>query len=318
MSLVTIFVLLLAVGFAIIAYFTEPSKEDKQTRERLAAISQPSSEGIEEGILLKEVAFSRIAALDRLLRKNRAALELRLMIEQAMLPWTVGRFFVYSAVLMVVGGAIGNWWIPVGLFGWILGMLCGLLPLAWVLYKRSVRIHRLIVMLPEAVELIARALRAGYSLPSALVMVADEIPDPLGPEFRHTADEMNFGLPFHEALTNLAQRFPVPELRFLVTAILVQKETGGNLVELLEKIAAVLHGRVKLAQKVRVYTAQGRMTGVILVLLPFALFVVLNLISPGYSTPMFENETGRRVVYAALGMMVVGILVIRRIVNIRV
>jgi tight adherence protein B len=161
----------------------------------------------------------------------------------------------------------------------------------------------------------SRALRAGYSLPSALVMVADEMPDPLGPEFRRTSDELNFGLPFREALSNLALRIPVTDFRFLMTAILVQKETGGNLIELFDKTAAVLRSRIQLERKVRVFTAQGRLTGAILVAMPFILFVLLNLIRPGYSAPMFESETGRKVVYGILVSMAIGILIIRRIVN---
>jgi len=173
-------------------------------------------------------------------------------------------------------------------------------------------------LLPEAVDLMGRALRAGYSLPSAFVMVADEVADPLGPEFRHTADELNYGLPFREALLNLQHRYPMEDLRFLITAILLQKETGGNLVELLDNISALLRARINLRQKVRVYTAQGRMTGVILVAIPFILFILLNLVHPGYSKPLFENDTGRKVVYGALVSMAIGIVAIQRIVNIRV
>ena len=318
MGILATFVILLVVVFATVVYFTEPSQMDKRTHDRLAAIHHRVAELSDEGIRLHEVGFSRIALVDRLLRNNRLAADLRLKIEQARLSWTVGKFILYSAVLMALGGAISSYWIPVGFVGLLPGMLLGLAPLGWILYQRSVRMRRLTVMLPQAVDLMARGMRAGFSLPSSMVMVADEVSDPLGPEFRRTADEMNFGLPFQEAMSNLAHRFPVPELRFLVTAILVQKETGGNLVELLEKIAKVLRARVQLAQKVRVYTAQGRLTGVILVALPFVLFVLLNLVSPGYSKPMFESETGRRIVYLALAAMVVGIVLIRRIVDVRV
>lgn len=317
MPLITIFVMLLVAVFAALVYFTEPSAGDKRTRERLAALSRQTAVESEQGIL-REITFSRIAAVDRLLRDNRFALKLELMLDQSKVPWTVGRFFSYSAVLMVVGSTVGHWWIPVGPVGWIPGMLLGGLPLAWVSYKRSARMNRFTAMLPEAVNLMSRALRAGYALPSALVMVADELSEPIGPEFRRTADEINYGLPFQEALSKLAERFPTDDLRFLVTAILVQKETGGNLVELLDKIAAVLRARVNLAQKVRVYTAQGRMTGVILVALPFVLFAALNLVSPGYARPLFESAVGRKMVYGALAAMAVGIMAIRRIIDIRV
>ena len=220
--------------------------------------------------------------------------------------------------MMVLGGVIGQWWLPVGLVGWIPGVLFGALPLAWVWYKRFVRLRGMNKQLPEAVELMGRALRAGYSLPSALVMVAEEVPDPLGPEFRRTADELNYGLPFRDALLNLQQRCPMEDLRFLVTAVLVQKETGGNLVELLDKIAGLLRARIQLRDKVRVYTAQGRITGVILVSMPFVCFVLLNLVKPGYTKPLFMSDLGREIVYGALAAMALGIVVIRRIIDVRV
>ena len=217
--------------------------------------------------------------------------------------WTVGRFFFYSACLMLVGAIIGNWWIPVGFVGWIPGLALGLAPFGWVLYRRSDRFRRFNLQLPDAVDLIARSLRAGHSLPSALVTVAEEIADPLGPEFRQCADEMTFGLPFREAMLNLFRRFPLQDLQFLIAAILVQKETGGNLAELLDKTAAVLRSRIQLQQKVKVYTAQGRMTGVILVSLPFASFILLNIVRPGYTAPLFETEVGRKMVYVTLVSM---------------
>ena len=181
------------------------------------------------------------------------------------------------------------------------GNRVGGFPLAWVLYRRAGRFRRFNLMLPDAIDLMSRALRAGHALPSALSMVADEISDPLGPEFRRTADELNYGLPFREALLNLERRFPVRDLRFLVTAILVQKESGGNLIALLDKSAAVLRSRIHLAQKVRIFTAQGRLTGVILMALPFICFIALNLVSPGYTRPLFENEIGRKMIYGTIG-----------------
>jgi len=317
MSVITIFVILLVVAFATAAYFIEPSEAEKRTRQRLAALHRPTTEEIEEGIV-REVTFSRISFINRYLQHNKVAMHLHLMLEQANLQWTVSRFVFYSADLMIAGAIVGRWWIPLGIVGWFPGLLLGSVPLAWVLYKRSARMNRLIMTLPDAVDLVSRALRTGYALPSALVMVADEMSDPLGPEFRRTADELNYGLPFREALLNMVRRFPVSDLNILITAILVQKETGGNLIELLDKIAAVLRARVHLQQKVKVHTAQGRLTAGILVALPFALFVLLNLIKPGYTDPLFESDFGRKIVYAALAAMVLGILMIRRIIKIEV
>jgi tight adherence protein B len=316
MSAVTVFLIILAVVFATVAFVTEPSKTEKLTRERLAAVSRRTIDELEEGILRK-VTYSRIPFLDRWLQRSTTVRELTRMLEQANVSWTFERFVTYTVLLMMIGAAIGNTLLSVGLLGW-LGALLGWAPLLWVLYRRSVRMNKFNLMLPQAVDLMSRGLQAGYSLPSSLVMVADELSDPIGPEFRRTADEMNFGLPFREALLNLTDRFPMDDLQFLVTAILVQKESGGNLVELLEKLAVMLRARIQLKQKVRVFTAQGRLTGLVLVAMPFVLFFVINLVNPGYSKPMLESETGRKIIYGTLVSMGIGVLVIRRIINIRV
>ncbi len=318
MVMITIFLLLLVSVFATVAYFTEPSEADKRTRERLVSLDRRASAEENQDDIVKQVTFSSVPSIDRFLRNNQLAIRLQLMLDQASLPWTVGRFSFFSAVLMVMGAAIGTWWMQVGFLGWIPGIAFGAVPLLWVLYRRADRFRRFNLALPDAIDLMSRALRAGHALPSALAMVADEISDPLGTEFRRTADELNYGLPFREALLNLERRFPVRDLRFLVTAILVQKESGGNLIALLDKSAMVLRSRIHLAQKVRVFTAQGRLTGVILMALPFLCFFVLNLVSPGYTRPLFENETGRKMIYATLVSLAIGMVLIRRIIRIKV
>jgi len=186
-----------------------------------------------------------------------------------------------------------------------------------VLYQRSARFAKFNALLPESIDLISRSLRAGHSLPSSLVTVAEEIGDPVGPEFKYCAEEMNFGLPFRDAMQNLLRRFPLQDLQFLISAILLQRETGGNLPELLDKTAALLRARIHLQQKVKVYTAQGRMTGVVLLSLPFVAFVLLNLANPGYIAPLYQTDTGLHMIYITLGSMALGAIVIRRIVQVK-
>jgi len=317
MSMITVFLILLVAVFATIAYFTEPSEADKRIQRRLGQLDRQFTAEDDQTEILKHVTFSRIAWLDRFLRGTKAAPQLHLMLEQAKVPWTAGRFFFYSTCTMLLGALIGHYWIPVGPVGWIPGLVLGVVPLGWVLYKRSVRFNRFNLQLPDAVDLIGRALRAGHSLPSAMVTVSDESSDPLGPAFRHCADEMNYGLPFREAMLNLYRTFPLPDLQFLISGILLQKETGGNLPALLDKIAALLRARIHLQQKVKVFTAQGRATGAILIALPFIAFVLLNLIKPGYTSPLYETETGRHMVYGTLVSMALGTFFIRRIIQVR-
>lgn len=318
MSPITVFLIVLVAVFATLAYFTEPSEADKKIQRRLGGLDRHHLRGEDDQEeIVRQVTFSRVAWLDRFLRETKAALQLQLLLEQAKVPWTVGRFFFYSACMMLVGSLVGHWWIPLGFAGWIPGLTLGLAPFAWVLYKRSVRFRRFNLLLPDAVDLIARSLRAGQSLPMALVTVADEIADPLGSEFRRCADEMNYGMPFREAMLNMFRRFPLPDLQFLVSAILLQRETGGNLAELLDKTAALLRARIQLQQKVKVYTAQGRMTGAVLIALPFIAFVLLNLVRPGYTSPLFESDTGLKMVYGTLVSMALGAFFIRRIIRIK-
>ena len=317
MSMITVFLIVLVAVFATLAYFTEPYEADKRVQQRLSGLDRRLMADGEQAEIVRQITFSRIGWVDRFLRDTKAALQLHLLLEQAKVSWTVGRFFFFSACMMLVGAVVGHWWIPVGFVGWIPGLLLGFTPLLWLRYRRSVRFRRFNLLLPEAVDLIARSLRAGQSLPMAMVTVAEEISDPLGPEFRRCADEMNFGLPFREAMLNLFRRFPLQDLQFLISAILLQRETGGNLAELLDKTAALLRARIHLQQKVKVYTAQGRMTGGILLALPFIAFVLLNLIRPGYTAPLFESETGRIMVYGTLVSMALGAFFIRRIITIK-
>jgi tight adherence protein B len=318
MSMITVFLIVLVAVFATLAFFTEPSEADKRIQQRLGGLERRHITGEDDqGEIVRHVTFSRVAWVDQFLRGTKAALQLQLLLEQGKVTWTVGRFFFYSACMMLVGAVVGHWWIPAGFVGWIPGLALGVAPLAWVLYRRSVRFRRFDLLLPEAVDLIARSLRAGQSLPSALVTVAEEIADPVGPEFRRCADEMNFGLPFRDAMMNLFRRFPLQDLHFLISAILLQRETGGNLAELLDKTAALLRSRIQLQQKVKVYTAQGRMTGAVLIALPFIAFVMLNLVRPGYTAPLFESDTGIKMIYGTLVSMALGAFFIRRIIRIK-
>ncbi len=243
MSIITAFLILLVAVFATVAYFTEPSEADKRIRARLSELDGPSMKMDREEEIVRRVTYSRNVVLDRLLRNHAIARNLQLLLDQAKLPWTVGRFFSYSAAMIVAGALAGSVWISTGFAGWIPGLALGAAPFLFVLNRRAARFRRFNLLLPDATDLIVRGLRAGHSLLSALVMVADEMADPLGPEFRRTADELNYGMPFREALLNLARRFPLRDLQFLCSAILLQKETGGNLAELLDKTAALLWNR---------------------------------------------------------------------------
>jgi tight adherence protein B len=317
-TIISVFFIILITTFAVVAFFTEPSKADKLIHTRLVSLDRKSiSSGIDDPDIVKEVTFSTIPAFDKFLRNNRAALGLQLLIEQCDLQWTVGRIVFSTLLLVGLGALIGNWWIAPGLAGWAPGLVLGASPYLYLQKKRARRLHRFSELLPEAIDLMSRGLRAGQALTTAVETIAQESEEPLRSEFRRAADEQSFGLPFREALVNLSRRVPVADLQFLVTAILVQKETGGNLAQVLDKASHVIRERVRVSGEMRIRTAQGRMTGWILCALPFATFIGLNFFTPGYGKVLFQDPMGQKLVAYAGGLMVIGILLVRKIVNVK-
>jgi len=316
-TLVSIFFIILITAFAVVAFFTEPSKADKLIHSRLTALDQKRVTSGDEPDIVKEVTFSTIPAFDRFLRNSRTAVGLQLLIEQCDLQWTVGRVVFSTLTLICLGAVLGNWWIVPGLVGWAPGLTLGAIPYIYLLQKRKRRLRRFSELLPEAIDLMSRGLRAGQALPTTIETIAQESDEPLSSEFRRAADEQSFGLPFREAMANLSRRVPVPDLQFLVTAILVQKETGGNLAQILDKTSHVIRERVRVSGQMRIRTAQGRLTGWILCMLPFAMFIGMNFLHPGYGKVLFEDPLGRTMFTYAGGAMVIGIVLIRKIVNVK-
>jgi len=321
MTVVSVFFIVLITAFAVVTFFTEPSKADKKIHSRLVSLDRPAvsySETDEDTEIIREVTFSTIPALDRFLRNNSYAIGLHLLIEQADVQWTVGRVIFSTLVLIVFGAVLGNWWISPGVIGWMPGLVLGTAPYLYLLQKRNRRLQRFSELLPEAIDLMARGLRGGQAIGATVENVALEAEEPVRSEFRRTADEQSFGLPFRESMLNLSRRVPVPDLQFLVTAILVQKETGGNLSEILDKTSHVIRERVRVQGQIRIRTAQGRLTGAILCALPFVMFFGMNLLNPGYGRVLFEDPAGQKMVIYSLILMVLGIITIRKIVNIKV
>jgi tight adherence protein B len=319
MTTLSIFFIVLIAAFAVLVLLTEPSKTDKLIHSRLVSLDRrtDSSAGVDGPGIVKEITFSTIPAFDKFLRHNRLAVGLHLLIEQCDMKWTVGQVMISTLLLVCVGAALGNWWIAPGLVGWLPGLGLGIVPYLYLLQKRKRRSRLFAELLPEAIDLMSRGLRAGQALPATIETIAQECDDPLRSEFRRAADEQSFGLPFREALLNLSRRMPVPDLQFLITAILVQKETGGNLAQILDKTSRLLRERIRVVGQMRIRTAQGRLTGGVLMGLPFVIFIGMNFLNPGYGKILFESPLGQKMVTYAAIMMVIGILLIRKIVNVK-
>ena len=197
-------------------------------------------------------------------------------------------------------------------------MLLPRLPFIYVYRKRRNRLRKIGVQLPDALDLISRALRAGHAFPSALQMVGEELPEPIGGEFRITHDEVNFGVSLQQAMQNLSVRVPSTDLRYFVIAVLIQRETGGNLAEVLNNLSTLIRERLKLLMKVQVLSAEGRLSAWILSILPFALAGVINVINPGFMAVLWTDVAGTKMIVAALIMMAIGTLWMRKIIRIHV
>jgi tight adherence protein B len=317
--LVLVFIVLVVVTLSVMLAVTKPTKKETDLGKRLAGFEKDiaGERDIDPDILRREV-YSEYPVLDAILQRIKLASDLDTLIRQADVRWTVGRVLFGALVLFAAGGVFGAVVLHNYELGVVVGLVAGVAPYFYLRFKRQGRLNRFTAVLPDAIDLMARALRAGHAVTAAIEMVAREIGDPVGPEFRRVFEEQNFGLPLREGLLNLAKRVPVDDLQFLVTAMLVQKETGGNLAEVLDKAGVVIRERSRLQGQLRIYTAQGRLTGWILGLLPFILFMLLDFISPNYMHIMLDDPLGRKWIWIGLALMSIGIYMIRRIVDIKV
>lgn len=191
----------------------------------------------------------------------------------------------------------------------------GYLPFAYLRFRQKKRLISFNAALPDCIETCTRSLRAGHSVISALEIVAQQSPEPAKTEFSEVFKKQNYGLPLTEALAQMMDRMPSEDLRVMITAFLVQRDTGGNLVEVLDRLVQVMRDRLRIQRDIRTHTAQGRLTGWILCLLPIVLLIIINIISPGYSKVLFHTDLGRRMLYAGLGLLFLGAFIIRQIIR---
>jgi tight adherence protein B len=243
---------------------------------------------------------------------------LRDLLAQANLSWTPGRLVLLCLAFWLIPAWLVYLKTGVIAVSLAFGLVCAAAPLGFVFYKRRKRFDEFEQGLPAALDLIVSALRGGHSLISALGLVAKETPDPIGREFRICFDEQNYGLELRTAMQNLAKRMPIQDVQIMITAIVIQKETGGNLAEVLDRCAYIIRERFRLKKEIRTKTAQGRLTGWVLAALSVGLGFLLYLMNPDVMRLLWTRALGLKMLYTGLGMMVVGGLIIRKIVRIRV
>jgi tight adherence protein B len=312
------FILLLTVCFAVIFYLVRPTRTEQAVQRHLENIkASDEPEGGEPVPILKEEGYSANAAISDLVRQIPGARETLDLIRQSGRTWSVV-FVMGTAVfsLLFIAG-VTSLFLP-GSVAVFLGLVIACIPYVYLFIRRERRFRQCDRLLPDAIDLMARGLRAGHALPAVLQMVGDEIAEPLGAEFRNLHEEQLLGLPLREAVMNMVRRIPRDDTRFLATAILLQKETGGNLAVILDKTAAVARERERLRGQVRIFTAQGRATAWILCSMPFFMFVILSIISWRTERYLFTDHMGKIAIYTGVILMACGVLLIRRIVNVKV
>ena len=294
------------------------TEQTKATLETALASNRPFGGQTADINVRKEEVFSNIPWLNRWLLNMEIAPRLRVLLHQANLNWTTGGLLLGVAASMIVPGYLVYMRTDQILFGLICAAICAYAPFGYVLYRRSQRFAAFEAQLPEALDLMVSGLRAGHSLVAALRLVAQESADPIGGEFRVCFEEQNYGLELRQALENMIARMPLQDLRIVATAVLIQKESGGNLAEVLEKTSNIIRERFKLKREVRTHTAQGRLTGWILSMLPFVLGVGLYILSPDTMSILWTRKIGQELIAASIVMTIIGGLIIRKIVNMEV
>jgi tight adherence protein B len=294
------------------------SQAKKQVSARLDSVLLKAHKSDDAVNVRKQDALSTIPLLNRLLVSLEIAPKLRDLLAQANLNWPLGRLVLLSVTCWLVPAWLVYLKTGAAIVSLVFGLVCGTLPLGYVFFKRGKRFDAFEKGLPAALDLIVSALRSGHSLISALGLVAKEIPDPIGREFRICFDEQNYGLELRTAMQNLTNRVPIQDVQMMVTAILIQKETGGNLAEVLDRCGHIIRERFQLKREIRTKTAQGRLTGWVLSAMPAGLGFLLYLMRPDTMRLLWTRPLGLKMLYIGLGMMVVGGLIIRKIVRVRV
>jgi len=317
MALIVVFLLLLMVLFVALLYFLKPTSMEKAVDEQLANIeASPTKPRAATNILKQDVVQSGI--LGDLTGWLPWSENVKSLIRQSGRNWSFGVITVGSlGAIAVVFWIVSLFDLPLPITAAI-AVAAGVSPYVYLYIVREVRFREFASLLPEAVDLMARGLRAGHSISAVLEMVGSEIAEPIGSEFRALQGEQSLGLPLRDSLRNLVNRVPVDDLRFLATAIMLQKESGGNLAQILDKTSAVIRERARLRCQLAIYTAQGRITGYILCAAPFLMFGLISLVNHQYEKPLFTDPFGIKMLYFGLGMMLIGILAIRKIIDIEV
>ena len=319
MILFIAFAIMLTISFGVMAVLSGSTQSEKAADRRLATITAPkvgaSATQVQIEQILKVNPENKFGWLDNILQQYPIMHKLEARIVQSNSTMSVGTLLVTSAGLAVVGFIVGC--LCFSLFAVQLLAACavGYIPFAVISIKRSRRMAAFNAGLPDAIDMMGRALRAGHSMVASINTVAEQSAEPVKTEFHEVFKQQNYGMPLRDALNQMLDHVPSQDLKVLVTGILVQKETGGNLAEILDRTAAVIRERLRIQGEIRTHTAQGRLTGWILCSLPIVMLFMINFINPGYSNILIDTPIGHKLIYLGIGLLATGAMAIRQIIN---
>jgi len=302
-------------GFIFFTRLPE-SRKRRQLELRLQEVSRPE-ETPDQSVVVRQ-HDGPLPSVEKLIGRTTAGSHLSRLIEQAGVNTTPSALLLASLICAAVAALAAYVFLRIPLAQFVCVPLGASLPMLWLLHRRSRRLRAFEEQFPDALDLISRSLRAGHAFQAAIGMAADELTAPAAPEFKKVFDQQNFGLPLRDALNALAQRVPLLDVKFFVTAVAIQRDTGGNLAEILDNLAHVVRERFKIQRQVRVHTAHGRITGFVLLALPAFLAVALSIINREHMRPLFEEPMGRTLILVTIVMQLIGFVWIRKVIKIEV
>jgi tight adherence protein B len=314
--LVFVFVIVVVLGGYAAVTHGPAALERRRLERRLQELARTGDAVSSDSGIVRDEQSGPLPSVDKLLGASGSGLAR--LIEQADAKQTPSAVIVSS---LLVGGALATVAYVFGRMSWLPFVVFPVgasLPVFRLMWRRSKRLGKFEEQFPEALELVSRAVRAGHAFQTGLGMVADELDAPVGPEFKKVFEQQNFGLPMREALNALAERVPLLDVRFFVTAVSIQRDTGGNLAEILDNLAHVVRERFKIQRQVKVHTAHGRITGLVLVALPAVLAILLTFINPDHMRSMFVEPLGRMLLMGTVVMQLIGFVWIRQVMKIEV
>src|SRR5271168_544236 len=314
-----VFAVVALAAFAAGSLLDQRNARARLIKDRLATVQKaPEREPDEELALLRDEQLSEIPALDSLLRRSARISAMQEALLQAGMKLRAGNFLVLCLVSGAVAGFAALVWSRNPAITWAALIIGAFIPYASVSYRRQKRFEKIEELFPEAIDTLARAVRAGHAFTTALEMISNEVQEPLAGEFRKLYEEQKFGMPVRDALMNLTERVPLVDVKFFVTAVMLQRETGGNLAEILDNLSYVIRERFKIQRQVRVHTAQGRLTMALLMGMPPVIVAVMSTLNPSFVHPLFYAPIGHTLLVVSIALQTIGYFVIRKIIKIQV